>query len=64
MEALKYENIDDITFDGIDHNDYPDYCDAYIDGAYYEGREMTQEELDTLNEDRDFVMKELMSHLF
>ena len=61
---LNYDAIDSITFDGIDHNDYPDYCDAYIDGAYYEGREMTQEELDVLNEDRDFVMKELMSHLF
>jgi len=61
---LNYDAIDYITFDGIDHNDYPDYCDAYIDSAYYEGREMTQEELDTLNEDRDFVMKELMSHLF
>jgi len=28
---LNYDAIDDITFDGIDHNDYPDYCDAYID---------------------------------
>ena len=61
---MNYKYIEDITFDGIDHNDYPDYCDAYIDSAFYNGKEMTQEQIDEINEDREFVMKELMNHLF
>ena len=61
---LNYACIDNITFDGIDFKDCPDYCDAYIDSAYYEGREMTEEELDVLNEDRDFVYEKLMEHLY
>lgn len=47
--------IEDIA--GIDHKDYPDYVDAYIHSAYYEhsGEELTDEELDQLNENSDLV---------
>jgi hypothetical protein len=61
---LNYDWIEDITFDCIDFKDSPDFCDAYIDSATYEGREMTEEELDILNEDRDFVYDKLMDHLY
>ncbi len=63
-KTLDYTLITNIEFDGVDHRDYPDYCDAYITSAEYEGREMTDEELDTLNEDSDFVYQELMNYLF
>jgi hypothetical protein len=61
---LNYDLIEDITFDGIDFKDCPDFCDAYIDSASYIGREMTDEELDILNEDTDFVYEQLMNHLY
>jgi hypothetical protein len=61
---LNYDAIEDITFDQIDFKDSPDFSDAYIDSALYEGREMTEEELDMLNEDRDYVYGKLMNHLY
>lgn len=61
---LDYNLIDDITFMDIDFRDNPDFCDAFIDSASYNGREMTEEELDILNEDTDFVYKKLQEHLY
>jgi hypothetical protein len=53
-----------IEFDGIDHRDHPDYCDAYILSAEYDGREMTEEELEELNEDREFVHEQVWNHIY
>lgn len=61
---LDYKLIKDIEFDGIDHRDYPDYCDAYIVRAEYNGEEMTEEQLELLNDDKDFVYEELMNYIF
>jgi hypothetical protein len=61
---LNYDAIEDVTFDDIDFKDSPDFSDAYIDSAWYDGREMTEEELDTLNEDGDYVYQKLMEHLY
>jgi hypothetical protein len=61
---LDYSLIDDIEVDGIDHGDAPDFCDAYISAASYDGRDMTEEELETLNEDRDYVYEAVMDRLY
>ena len=62
---LDLTKITDLEFDGVDHGDYPDYCDAYVSSGFYEGRRMIEQELDELNENnRDFVYEELMDHLF
>ena len=47
----------DIEIEGIDPNDYPDFCDAYISYAVWAdtGEELTESELDKLNEDSSFV---------
>ncbi len=60
---MDYSKIDNLEFDGIDHNDYPDYCDAHISNAFYNGIPMTEYELEEINEDRDFVYVKLMGHL-
>ena len=60
---LDYTKIEDIEFSGIDHKDAPDYCDAYISSALYDGREMSEDELEVLNEDHDFVYDKLQSNL-
>lgn len=52
---MNYELIDDIELDGIVPEDMPDYSDAFICSASYDGRKMTDEELDALNDDADFV---------
>ena len=64
MIKLDYSKIDNIEVDGIDYADYPDFCDAYIASAYYDGREMTDEELDVLNDDSDFVYSAVENHLY
>lgn len=42
--------LDDIEIDGIDMKDYPDFCDAYISSATYKGVELTDDQLDELND--------------
>ncbi len=59
--------ITDLDFDGIDHSDFPKYCDAFISQAYWAdtGIELTIEELDDL-EDRnqlDFIYEVLEDYL-
>ena len=56
--------IDDVELEGIYPSDYPDFCDAYISGADYDGEEMTDEQLDKLNEDSEFVHNEVYKLLF
>jgi len=62
-EILEYKKINDIQFAGIDHKDSPDYCDAHIVSAEYDGKEMTEETLEQLNDDSDLVYSLLMDYL-
>lgn len=64
MNKLDYTEITDIEFDGIDHNDHPDYCDAYIVNAKHNGVEMSEEEIEELNNDGSFVHEALFKHLY
>ena len=64
MINLDYTKISDVEVEGIDTADYPDFCDAFIASADYDGREMTDEELDTLNDDSDFVYSSVQTHLY
>jgi hypothetical protein len=51
--AVDTSKVHSLQFDGIDHHDYPDYCDAYISAGEIEtetgDRELTEDELDELN---------------
>jgi len=60
---MDYKKIDNIEIDGIDTKDYPDFCDAYISSADYDGVPMTDEQLDELNEDGDYVYGCIMDYL-
>ena len=60
---LDYSKISNIQFDGIDHKDAPDYCDAYISSADYDGEDMTEWQLEEINNDHDFVYEQLMYYL-
>ena len=52
---LDYSRIDDVEVENINHDDYPDFCDAYIGRAMYndpntgEYRELTEHELENLD---------------
>jgi len=60
---LDYSQIEDVEVDGIDTRDYPDFCDAFISSATYMGREMTDEELEVLNQDGDFIYEKVIDWL-
>jgi len=61
---LDYKKIRNIEFNGINHQDCPDYCDAYIVSAKYDGKEMTETQIEELNDDRGFVYESLMDYLY
>ena len=61
---LDYEKISDLEFDGIKYWDAPKFCDAFVSAATYDGREMSEEELDILNKDSIYVYKALIKHLY
>jgi len=57
--------VDNVEFDGVNEEDYPDFADAFIYSADYGGSEMTEEEIDALHEQYpDWVYSELMNHLY
>jgi hypothetical protein len=56
---MEYTNV---KFEGIDHKDYPDYCDAYIVYAESNGVPLTDDELEDLNDSStkyDLLIKHL-----
>jgi hypothetical protein len=63
-EKIDRYKITDISINGIDYSDYPDFCDAYIEEATYNGIPLNEDQLDELNEDRDFVYDKVMNFLF
>jgi hypothetical protein len=62
-KTMDYKKIDNIEIDGINTKDYPDFCDAYIVSADYDGVPMTDEQLDEINEDGDFQHECIMNYL-
>tara|TARA_B110001454_G_C12284497_1_gene252564 strand:+ start:300 stop:488 length:189 start_codon:yes stop_codon:yes gene_type:complete len=61
---MDYSKITEIEVDGIDHSDFPDFVDAFIANAYYNDVEMTEMQLEELNEDRDFVYECTLDSIF
>ena len=62
---MDLSKVDDLEFDGIDSKDHPDYSDAYICRGCYDGKEMTEEQIEDLNyNEREFVYEALMNYLF
>lgn len=61
---MDYKKIDNIELYGIDTSDYPDFCDSFIVSANYDGVPMTEDQLDELNEDTEFIYKCVQNKLF
>lgn len=62
---LDLSKIDNVELDGIDSSDYPDFSDAFISSADYDGLEMTDEELDWVADNHsDFIHEKVINNLF
>lgn len=60
---MDLKKVDNIHIDGIDHSDYPDYSDAYISSADFDGRQMTEIESEYLNGQTDMIRR-IINELF
>lgn len=61
---LDIKLISDMEFDGIDNRDYPDFSDMFCSSALYNGKEMTDEQLDYLNSELyDYVYEKFFNSL-
>ena len=64
-DMIDTEQVHDIVFDGIDFTDHPDYSDAHIIEATYMGREMTDTEIEDLQDQQPmWVYENLMDNIF
>jgi hypothetical protein len=61
---IDLSKVNSVEVDGIDYSDYPDFCDAYISNAWYGDRPMTDEEIDELNENTDFVYEQVEKYIY
>ena len=60
---MDLQKITNIQIEGIDYNDSPDFVDAFISSAEYDGKEMTEKQLDEVNENSDFVHESVNNFL-
>ena len=52
-------HISDIEMDGIELEDYPDFCNAFISSALVNGRKATEAELDQMQDNSDLVYENI-----
>ena len=53
--SINFKEVTDCEIDGVDTKDYPDFCDAFIARCLYYGEEATEEELESINEQCDYI---------
>jgi hypothetical protein len=61
MMVLNGQQVVDVEVDGVDGNDYPDFCDAHFSYAVYEGSgiELTDDELIQLADEYPALLSEM-----
>ena len=61
---IDFNKVEILEVDGINHNDYPKYCDAFISQANYDGKPMSDEMIDEINDNYpDFVYIQVMEQI-
>lgn len=61
---IDFTKITNVVVEGIDMNDYPKFCDAYIESADIDGVPATETELDIINENYDFLYDAIQGALY
>ena len=62
--GMEHSKIDNIHCADIDFKDAPDFVDAYIDSANYCGVPMTEDQLNEINEDSEFVYDAVQKQIY
>ena len=58
-EEFDIRKVDNYEIGGVDTRDYPDFCDAYLEGADYDGKPCTEEQLDYIQDNYPEIINEL-----
>ena len=58
---MNYKLITNVWLGGFDSSDYPDFTDALIVSADYDGKPMTEEQLEELSD--DFVHEQVLKSI-
>ncbi len=61
---IDLSKVDNVIISDIYPFDAPDYVDAYIDSADYNGEPMTEEQLEVINDDLDFKAEKVHKYLY
>ena len=61
---IDFDKIDNVELDGIDTSDAPDFADAYIVSCDIDGRPATEEELDIINANSEFVYDQVVDQMY
>jgi len=61
---IDYSKISNVYVEGIDHRDAPDFCDAFIASADYDGEPMSDEMLEELNQDGQYVYDAVINQIY
>ena len=48
MKNFNIKLVSNVQVSDVCMSDYPDFCDAFVESADYDGEEMTEKELDYL----------------
>lgn len=62
---MDYTELKNVEIESIDHNDAPNYVDAYIVSANFsDGTPLTEDQLDEVNSDGELVHMYLHKYLY
>ena len=61
---IDFNKIDNVSVACIDMRDYPDFCDAYIEECDIDGVPATEEQLDAINENSEFVYEKTLEAIY
>ena len=61
---IDVKKISNVVVDNIDFKDYPDFCDAYIVSADYKGKKMTDEQIEEINQNSEFVNESVFAQIY
>jgi len=61
---IDYSKISNVYVEGIDHRDAPDFCDAFIASADYDGEPMSDDMLEELNQDGQYVYDAVINQIY
>jgi len=65
-EKLTFDlkDVEDMKFGGVDERDRPDFVDAYLESASVNGRDLTEDEIDCINDyHSDFVSESIFDQM-